>query len=91
MFYTVETFYGHGALESDYTRVYAHLRRDQSSERILVLSGGYLELRKVVWTSPHEDTFCLGAGRTDTFRNEVTLIIGNESETVRNHLDERCQ
>ena len=90
MFYTVETFYGHGAADSDFTWVYAHLERNGTSKKILVLSGTNMTVSKIVWTAPHENTICLGGGITDTFRNEVTLIAGDVSETIRSHLREHC-
>ncbi len=90
VFCTVETFYGHGAADSDFTRVYAHLERNGKSKKVLVLSGTNITVSKIVWTAPHEDTICLGGGITDTFRNEVTLIAGDVSETIRSHLNEHC-
>jgi hypothetical protein len=32
----------------------------------------------------------LDGGITGTFRSEVTLISGNASETIQNHLQEHC-
>jgi len=49
---------------------------------------------KIIWNTAHEDTICLDGGTTFTFRNEVTLILGDsqsDSETIRNHLDEHCR
>jgi len=90
VFYTVETFYEHGAADSDFTRVYAHLERNGKSKKVLVLSGTNITVSKIFWTAPHEDTICLDGGITDTFRNEVTLIAGDVSETIRSHLKEHC-
>jgi len=90
VFYTVETFYGHGAADSDFTWVYAHLERNGKSKKILVLSGGNMTVSKIVWTAPHEDTICLDGGITETFRNVVTLTAGDVSETIRSHLNEHC-
>ncbi len=94
VFYTVETSYGHGAVASDFTRVYAHLERNGKYDRRLVLDGEYLEDSKIAWVGPHDVTICLKGGFTDTFRNEVTLITGDtvdSSETIYNHLQEHCQ
>jgi hypothetical protein len=90
LFYTVETSYGHGAVDSDFTRVYAHLERNGKSKKILVLSGLNLTVSNIVWTGSHQNTICLRGGITDTFRNEVTLIAGNTSETIRSHLQDQC-
>jgi hypothetical protein len=90
VFCTVETFYGHGAADSDFTRVYAHLERSGKSKKVLVLSGTNITVSKIIWTSPHEDTICLEGGITDTFRTAVTLFAGDASETIRSHLDEHC-
>jgi hypothetical protein len=90
VFFTVETFHGHGAADSDFTWVYAHLERNGKSRKVLVLSGTYLTVSKIVWVAPHEDTICIDGGITDTFRNEVTLIAGDVSETIRSHLNEHC-
>ena len=88
VFYTVETFYGHGAADSDFTRVYAHLERNGKSDRKLVVDGTYLELSKILWSSPHDVTLCVASGTTDSFRSQVTLIAGGASETIHNHLQE---
>jgi hypothetical protein len=90
VFFTIETFYGRGAVDSDFTRLYAHFDRNGSNKRILVLDGENLTIPKIVWIGPREDTICLKGGITNTFRNEVTLTAGNASVTVRNHLDEDC-
>ncbi len=90
VFYTVETFNGHGAADSDFTRVYAHLDRDGKSDRKLVVDGTYLEISKITWTGPHDVTLCKQAGITNSFRSEVTLISGDTSETIHNHLEEHC-
>jgi hypothetical protein len=92
VFYTVETFHGVG-LASDYIRVYAHLERNGASKKILVLDGDNLTIAKIIWNNPHESTFCLQGGITSTFRNEVTLIVGDSpeaSETIYSHLQEHC-
>jgi len=90
VFYTVETFNGHGAADSDFTRVYAHLERNGESDKKLVVDGGYLEISKITWASPHDVTLCLQAGVTDSFRSEVTLMVGDISVTLHNHLREDC-
>lgn len=90
VFYTVETFNGHGAADSDFTRVYAHLERNGKSDRKLVVDGTYLEISKIIWAGPHDVTLCKQAGITNSFRSEVTLISGDTSETIHNHLEEHC-
>jgi hypothetical protein len=91
VFYTIEAFKGHGAADSDFTRVYAHLQRDGKTDKQLVLDGTYLELYKVVWNGPSDVTLCMKSGGvTNSFRNEVTLLAGENSETIRNHLRESC-
>lgn len=92
VFYTVETFKA-GGPTSDTTRVIAHLERNGKAKKILVLDGENLTVAKVIWNSPHDVTLCLQGGITNTFRNEVTLIVGdtpNGSETIYNHLGEHC-
>ncbi len=90
VFYTVETFYGHGPAVSDFTRVYAHLERNGKAKKMLVLDGENLTIAKIIWVNPHETTLCLSGGITGTFRNYVTLISGNNSETIHNRLQENC-
>jgi hypothetical protein len=90
VFYTVETSHNSGPVSDD-TRVYAHLERNGKTRKILVLAGGDLTVERIIWTSPHEGTFCLQGGITDTFRNEVTLILDDKiSETMHHHLQEHC-
>jgi hypothetical protein len=90
VFYTVETFYGHGAADSDFTRVYAHLERNGESDKKLVVDGGYLEISKITWSGPHDVTLCKQSGTTSSFRRDVTLNSGDISETIHNHLQEHC-
>lgn len=90
LFYTVETYNGHGPADADFTRVYAHLERNGRSDKQLVVDGGYLELSKITWVSPHDVTLCMKAGVTNSFRNEVTLSLDDTSITINNHLQERC-
>jgi hypothetical protein len=92
LFYTVELFKNAGPT-SDFTRVYAHLERDGKAKKMLVLDGENLAVGKITWNDPHDATLCLESGITDTFHNEVTLIVGDtpeDSETIRNHIDEHC-
>ncbi|WP_433972226.1 hypothetical protein [Tunturiibacter lichenicola] len=92
VFYTVETTREHTPV-SDTNRVYAHLERHGKSKKLLVLDGGDLTVGRVIWINPHEVNLCIDGGITDTFRNEVTLIIGDgpaDSETIHNHLLEHC-
>ncbi len=92
VFYTVETFKA-GGPTSDTTRVIAHLERNGKAKKMLVLDGENLTVAKVIWNNPHDVTLCLDGGITNTFRNEVTLIVGdtpNGSETIYNHLGEHC-
>jgi hypothetical protein len=88
--YTVETFNGHGPVSSDFTRVYAHLDHNGKSDKKLVLDGEYLEISEIRWISKTDVTICLDAGFTDAFHNKVTLIAGDSSQTIRNHLQEHC-
>jgi hypothetical protein len=90
VFYTVETTFGHGP-SSDTNRIHAHLRRNGQAKRLLVLEGENLTVTKVNWDGPHDVTVCLDGVITNTFRNVVTLIVGNASETIRNHLHEDCK
>jgi hypothetical protein len=91
LFYTVETYNGHGAASSDFTRVYAHVERDGKADKKLVLDGEYLLVGKVTWVSANEVNLCISEGLTNSFRNEVTLSAGSLSKTVRTHLQENCQ
>jgi hypothetical protein len=91
VFYTVETSKASGPT-SDTTRVYAHLERNGKERKLLVLDGEDLTV-EVLWKDSHNATFCLDGGITDTFRNEVTLIVGDtpdDSERIYNHLSEHC-
>jgi hypothetical protein len=92
VFYTVEVFKA-GGPTSDTTRVYAHLERNGKAKKMLVLDGGNLTVAKIIWNNPHDVTLCLAGGITETFRNEVTLIVGDDpddSETIYNHIEEHC-
>jgi hypothetical protein len=90
LFYTVETYYGHGPVDSDFTRVYAHLESNGKSTKMLVLDGEYLNVSKITWINRHEVTVCVPEGITNTFRNQVTLSLGHNSETIHTHLEEHC-
>ena len=93
VFLTVEAYDGHGPLSPDITKVYAHFEHNGKAKKIVVLAGEELTVRKIIWNTPNDATLCLGSGYTDTFRNDVTLILGDnpeDSETIRTHLDEHC-
>ena len=90
VFYTVETSYGHGAVDNDSTSVYAHLERSGKSVKKLVLSGEYLEFSKIDWNDPYDITLCLQGGLTSSYYNQVTLSVGDVSVTIHNHLQEHC-
>jgi len=95
LFFTVETWYGHGAISPDFTRVYAHLEANGKTDRELVLDGEYLEETKVIWLSPSEVTLCVETtykeGYTDHFRSYVTLSAGGVAKTIHSHYQGRCQ
>ena len=93
VFYTVEVSKSSGPT-SDFTRVYAHLERNGKAKKILVLDGENLTVGPILWSTPHDATLCLQGGITDTFRNEVTLIVGDtpaDSETIHHVLQEQCK
>ena len=88
----METFKA-GGPTSDTTRVYAHFERNGKAKKLLVLDGENLTVAKITWSNPHDAILCLDGGITDTFRNQVTLIVGDapdDSETINNHLREHC-
>lgn len=91
IFHTVETWYGRGAMVSDYTRVYAHLEQDGKAAKVLVLSGEYLKVAAIDWASPNENTIHLDTGLTVQFSNVVTLSVGNVSKTIHSHLQEPAE
>jgi hypothetical protein len=95
VFFTVETYGGGvGPLGSDITKVYAHFERQGKSRRILVLEGDSLTITAILWNTPQDDTICFDGGTTDTFHNQVTLILGDTPEnsvTIHNKVNEHCQ
>ncbi len=88
IFYTVETRFGQGAIDNDYTSVYLHLERSEKSVRQLVLSGTYVTVMKIEWTGPQESTIFFDSGFTDTFSNRVTLSLDGFSKTFHATLQE---
>ncbi len=90
VFITVETYHGHGAIDDDYTWIYAHLEAHGKSDRRLVLAGEYLESTAVMWASDSEVTFCIPDGYTDRYSNYVTLEAGEAWLTIHSHLREDC-
>jgi hypothetical protein len=89
IFYTVESFDGHGPLGSGSTDVYAHLNAGSDSDRKLVLHGLYLNTR-VTWVDRDNVSLCLVSGLTSEYYNEVTLNAGQAYRTIHNHLKENC-
>jgi hypothetical protein len=90
VFYTIETSHAAGPV-SDTTRVYAHFERNGKARKILALAGENLTVERIIWINPHEGTFCIQGGITDTFRNQVTLILNDKiDETMHHHLQEGC-
>lgn len=50
-----------------------------------MLDRGNLTVKTIIWNDPHDATLCLDGGITETFRNHVTLIVGDapdDSETI---------
>jgi hypothetical protein len=93
IFYTVETSRGIGPVSSDYTRVYAHFSHGGKTTKQVVLGGGDIENSAIIWTSQTDVDMCILDGLTDTFRNQVTLITGDDpssSYTIHNHFREHC-
>lgn len=93
VFYTVETSRGIGPTSSDYTRVYAHFSHGGKTTKKIVLSGENIENSAIIWISPTDVDMCVPDGLTDAFRNQVTLITGNDpssSYTIHNHFREQC-
>lgn len=94
VFFTVETYDGGpGPLGSDIVKVYAHFERHGKTERASVIEGDSLTVSNIIWNTPQDATICLNSGITDSFHNQVTLILGDSQEdsvTIHNHLDEHC-
>ena len=86
VYYTVETYFGHGAIDNDYTHVYLHFEHDGKSNKIEVLSGEYVEVYKIVWENPQENTIYINDGFTDIFRTRATVFTGGVSESIVSHL-----
>jgi hypothetical protein len=92
LFYTVETFKGHGPVDADFIRVYAHLELNGETDRKLVLDGEYLDISKITWVDRDNVKLCLQGGFTNSFHNQVTLRVnGSPSETIHTHLLENCE
>jgi hypothetical protein len=90
VFYTIETFRGHGAIDNDYTNVWAHLQHNGSAGKLEVLSGVYVTVSKILWIRPRENTICLEGGYTSLFRNTAVLRAGGRTVTLHSHLQEPC-
>jgi len=94
LFLTEETSYGIGPVVSDYTRVYAHLQRNGHSRKIEILSGDDVSITGVSW-APHAAIICINEGGfTDTFRNNITLIVGDTEdaeERIHFTLQDNCK
>jgi hypothetical protein len=92
LFYTVETFKGHGPVDADFIRVYAHLELNGETDRKLVLDGEYLDISKITWVDRDNVKLCSQGGFTNSFHNQVTLRVnGSPSETIHTHLLENCE
>jgi hypothetical protein len=92
VYFSVETYYGGGAASSDNTRVYAILEKNGKVDKKLVLEGEYLVISKTIWSGPAAVIFCMdNGGTTNTFRNEFTLSVDDESSfSIRAYLQENC-
>jgi hypothetical protein len=90
VFLTIETYNGNGPVSAGDMRLYAHFSQDGETDRQLILDGENLTISKLSWEKPNELVICLSGGITDTFRNEVTLIIGRSDRSVHSSLRENC-
>lgn len=90
IYLTIETANGAGPISADYTKVYVHWEKDGRSDKILVLDGEYLVISQANWIGLNDLDLCMTGGITNTFRNEVNLSIGDDSNSVHTHLRETC-
>jgi hypothetical protein len=90
LFVTVETSYGKGAVNNDFTSFYVHFVGAGTAYKDRVLDGEYLERAKVIWLDRENVQICLPQGLTGTFHNEVTLGDPAHNRRVHVHLVERC-
>ncbi len=92
--FTEEIYRGQGAIDNDYTNVYLRFERNGKSDKQLVLSGTYVELKQVKWLGPNEATLCMQPGGfTSEFHSRPTLIVGDSvdnSESIHFLLREDC-
>lgn len=89
IYFTIETYYGRGAVSSDFTVVNAHLERNGQSDKRDVLDGETLEIKKIVWLNPNEAIICLQGGFTNTFRNQTNFHIDDHlSNSLHTYLQE---
>ncbi len=91
VYYTVETMHGKGAIDDDFSSVYANLQMGSKTQREEILNGEYLEDTKVSWTSPDDVVLCMEGGYTETFRNVTLLSSGSVTRSLHNHLREDCK
>jgi hypothetical protein len=90
VFFTIETSYSRGPAAADFTRIYAHLRSNGYSDKVLVLDGQYLQHTKIVWFNSQEVTLCIPEGYTQSFRNYVVLRAGDVSKSIHASIQEHC-
>jgi hypothetical protein len=91
-YYTIETYYGHGAVSNDFTNIYAHFPVGDKTDKQLVMHGEYLQGTKITWIDENNVAICIPDGAiTSTFRNVVALNVGSVGETKHHHLQEHCQ
>lgn len=91
VYLTFETYNGSGPVVADEMRLYAHYSQDGNDTKQLILDGEELELARLVWINPTTLVICLAGGTTDTFHNDVTLIIGTTDRKLHTYLREDCK
>jgi hypothetical protein len=69
--YTLEEYRSEDPLTSDYSRVYVSASATTSRE--LVLSGDYIKLSNVRFTSERKGILCVNGGHIDRYNSQVVI------------------
>lgn len=87
--YVVETYFGEGPINSDYTRVFVRPIGEQNVRGALVASGDYLTINSVIFVRSDVAIICQSGGRLDRFNPKVRL--SKLSFAIHSRMNRQCR
>ena len=86
--FTVETFYGHAAMDADITNVSAIFEQNGKRCKKLVLHGQNVTITNINWINEDKFLICVNGGIITILNSNVTLNAGGISKIIECRLQQ---